>query len=480
MYFNANDQGDQIMKTLRLILSTSITICLIAFILSNCKKPERIIKISTLSVTAEDIGYHAVTIRGEIIDIGEEAIKDHGIEIRNTDQSGSEYTAISLGSTDMQKVFSVFFHDPEPSTKYQYRAFAENNSQKVYGESKTFTSLTLKLPELSTLHVRDIGINNAVSGGIISNDGGASITARGICWSTQENPTTDNEKAEDSTTGTGEFGSTLTQLENGTVYYARAYATNSVGTSYGKQVRFTTYYGTASDTDGNEYYTVTIGEQEWMAANLRTTKYADGSDIPTGLNDTEWENATSGAYSIQPHEEMENLNSDEEVLEAYGALYNAFAVQTGKLCPDGWRVATDEDWSQLKDHLINNYKEITEDNIGNYLKSRRQDDSPLEGYFNTSDHPRWNANDTEYGNDYFNFSALPGGGRNTPGVFWELGFNAYYRTSTKVSTQGGFWQYSIRYDNGKVLRHDTDLGAGSSIRCLRGESAVVTLPVLTT
>ena len=458
-------------------------VMIIAFLISvlfACEQfePERIIKVETDSIINVDHTY--CRAQGRIIDMGDKGIIQHGFCWSSTKNPTTGDNKNQLGAKTSKGSFSAHLTGLSDGTKYYVRAYAQNENNIVYGDQKSFTTLILVIPTVTTSPISSLTENSAESGGNITDDGGTPITARGLCWNTQEYPTTDNEIIEDSGTGTGEFISTLTQLENGTVYYARAYATNSVGTSYGNQVRFTTYYGTASDPDGNEYFTVKIGEQEWMASNLRTTKYADGSDILTGLNDTEWTNAVSGAYAIQPHEEMENLNSDEEVLEAYGALYNGLAVQTGKLCPDGWRVATDEDWSQLKDHLINNYEEITEDNIGNYLKSCRQVDSPLEGYFNTSDHPRWNADDKQYGNDYFNFSALPGGARNPAGVIGELGFNALYMTSTRLSSQGGFWLYNMKYHNGSLERHDEAIEAGMSIRCLKGESPVVTLPVLTT
>ncbi|MFP4488956.1 MAG: fibrobacter succinogenes major paralogous domain-containing protein, partial [Bacteroidales bacterium] len=451
-----------------------------AFLLSDCKKPERIIKISTLDVSAEDIGYHTVTIRGEIIDRGEESIKDHGIEIKKTDQPDIEYTALSLGQAGSEKVFTVFFHDVEPSTSYKYRAYAENNSQKVFGESKTFTSLSLQLPALSTKPVTDIGVNKAVSGGIITDNGGDMITARGICWSTQENPDIEtNTGFTEDGTGAGTFTSGITGLDPATTYYVRAYATNSVGTSYGNQVSFTTYYSTVSDMDENEYFTVKIGDQEWMAENLRTSKYSDGSDIPTGLNETEWTNANSAAFAIQPHEHMENLNSDEEVLEAYGALYNGYAVETGKLCPDGWHVPTDEDWSELFNYLVDNFEEITMDNVGNYLKSCRQVDSPFEGYCNTQDHPRWDPNEDHHGYNYYNYSALPGGSRYfEDGFFVALGSDANFWSSTKNGD--GLFNYNFSNGKGSVKQLSDDFGWGFSVRCLKGEAIQEGLPVLTT
>ncbi len=101
------------------------------------------------------------------------------------------------------------------------------------------TSTTLSAPGLSTTSVSSITTTGATTGGNISSDGGASVTARGVCYSTSANPTTSDNTTSDGS-GTGSFSSTLSNLTSGTTYYVRAYATNSVGTSYGSQVNFTT------------------------------------------------------------------------------------------------------------------------------------------------------------------------------------------------------------------------------------------------
>ncbi len=98
---------------------------------------------------------------------------------------------------------------------------------------------TTALPVLSTTPVADITSTTAISGGNISSDGNAAVTARGICWSSLSNPGISDSKTSDGT-GTGQFSSNVTGLTSGTLYYVRSYATNNVGTAYGDQVSFTT------------------------------------------------------------------------------------------------------------------------------------------------------------------------------------------------------------------------------------------------
>ncbi len=225
-----------------------------------------------------------------------------------------------------------------------------------------------------------------------------------------------------------------------------------------------------TDIDGNEYVTVIIGDQEWMAKNLRVTNYNNGDDILTGLDDTAWSTTTSGAYAIYPHGSIPGLNSDEEVLEAYGALYNWFAVNDERgLCPEGWSVPGDADWAALVSYVVaQGYpNEPTNPNgAGNALKSCRQTDSPLGGACNTPDHPRWQSYGTHYGFDEFGFSALPAGNRNSYGGYVNVGLFGFWWSSSEHSATHA-WGRSIFANYGNVNRDNGNKRAGFSLRCFR-------------
>jgi len=124
-------------------------------------------------------------------------------------------------------------------TTYYVRAYATNGLGTAYGNEISFTTSQPKIPTLTTTAISSITQTSAISGGSVSDDGGSTLTARGVCWSTSPNPTIADSKTINSI-GLGLFASSLTALTAGTTYYVRAYATNSQGTAYGNEISFTT------------------------------------------------------------------------------------------------------------------------------------------------------------------------------------------------------------------------------------------------
>jgi uncharacterized protein (TIGR02145 family) len=312
----------------------------------------------------------------------------------------------------------------------------------------------INIPSISTVEITGITQTTAVSGGNIIDDGGAGITARGVCWCLDPNPDIGDSKSEDGT-GDGSFTSNITGLDPNTTYHVRAYATNTAGTGYGSEMSFTTLeeLTEAVDADGNVYPTVTIGAQEWYAKNLRTTKYKDGTNIPTGHSNFEWTRLSTPAYAIYPHGSFSEFNSNAEVLNAYGALYNWYAVNTGNLCPTGWRVPDDEDWSALASYVGGASV------AGGKLKSTRT--SP-------ETHPRWDSPNTNAA-DVYGFSALPGGNRLfSSGVFRDAGGNGGWWSSSQESETNA-WSYYMYAYFGDVGRYDVSKNYGNSVRCMRNK-----------
>jgi len=232
--------------------------------------------------------------------------------------------------------------------------------------------------------------------------------------------------------------------------------------------------GTVSDIDGNVYNTIIIDDMEWMAENLRTTRYADGSDIPSNLNDDDWNATTEGAYAIYPAYLEDDIDTDEDMVDAYGKLYNWYALADEKeLCPTGWHVPSLEEWQDMVNYIVDNYA-FNENNVGNALKSCRQIDSPLGGDCDTEEHPRWEADNEQYGTDDFGFSALPGGRRAWTGPFGTLKTFARFWTSTSQweeddSVRAHYTLFHYMYgdvdgiEGYLIMRKQS----GLSVRCIR-------------
>jgi len=167
------------------------------------------------------------------------------------------------------------------TTTYYVRAYATNSIGTAYGNEISFTtSATIVLPTITTTALTSINSSSAVSGGNIISDGGATVTARGVCWSISTSPTTANTKTADGT-GLGTFNSNLIGLTENTVYYVRAYATNSAGTAYGNEINFTTLQAPQPGTvyiggSNNKFYALNAltGQIKWQYNGTSGFSYA--------------------------------------------------------------------------------------------------------------------------------------------------------------------------------------------------------------
>lgn len=298
---------------------------------------------------ATNITTTSAQLNGFVTEVAGHPILERGFLFADNDQliGATDYAAGSGGGS-----FHSMVSDLQMGTRYYYRAYAHTTLGTTFGDILYFDTQS-ELPEVHTLMVTDTGIHRANCGGNVTFDGGSAVTARGICWSTAQNPTLNDSHTDDGN-GLGVFTSHITGLTPDTTYYVRAYATNSVGTAYGDQRSFTTTspffcgFDTVTDYDGNVYHTVEIGQQCWLKENLRTTHYADGTDIlPGGATFS-----ATVAYRYAPNDNSSNV-------PFYGYLYNRAAVMRGAptsnanpsgvqgICPDGWHVPSGAEWMQL-------------------------------------------------------------------------------------------------------------------------------------
>jgi uncharacterized protein (TIGR02145 family) len=196
------------------------------------------------------------------------------------------------------------------------------------------------------------------------------------------------------------------------------------------------FFGTVADIEGQIYQTVLIGSQFWMAENLRTASYANGDPIANVTDNTAWAQLSTGAWC---HYENNTVND-----AIYGKLYNCYpTVDPRGLCPVGWHVPTDAEWTVLRDYLGG---ELV---AGGKMKSTTGWDAPNTGATNES-----------------GFSGLPGGGRYYDGAFNYIGDDGIWWSSTEYNTNDA-WSRLLTYNYGYVSRNLNFKVSGFSVRCLR-------------
>ena len=214
--------------------------------------------------------------------------------------------------------------------------------------------------------------------------------------------------------------------------------------------------GTVTDIDGNVYKTIRIGSQVWMTENLRVAKYNDGSIIDQITNSITWGRLTSGAWCWY----LNDGNND----EPYGKLYNWFAVNTGKLCPIGWKVPTNTEWTLLTNHLDpTEYDGFQGSVAGGSMKEVGTGlwRSPNSGATNSS-----------------GFTARPGGRREptqsseSPSLFEEIGRKGEWWSRTEAEGLFGdfrdAYNQDLDHDNDRIYRYSTrDKKYGLSVRCIK-------------
>jgi uncharacterized protein (TIGR02145 family) len=211
--------------------------------------------------------------------------------------------------------------------------------------------------------------------------------------------------------------------------------------------------GSATDYNGNSYKPVTLGTQTWFAENLKTTTYNDGTTIPNVTDGTAWAALTTGAQC-----DYDNTPAN---TTTYGKLYNWYAVNTGKLCPTGWHVPSDAEWTTLQTYLIANGYNYDGSTSGNYIAKSMASTTGWNSSTNTGA-----IGNTPSTNNTSGFTALPGGNRYFNGTFYDIGLNGSWWSSTEDDSSGADGR-SLGYDDDHLSSYYDYEVSGFSVRCLR-------------
>ena len=407
---------------------------------------------SVTTTAASAITSSSVVLAGNVTDDGGASVQERGIYWSPNPNPGPSGNKVVLGTGT--GTFETTLNSLQPNTSYYYKAYAVNSVGVSYGSETTFKTL-IAIPVVVTNGITDLAHQSLKSGGNVTDAGGGTVSARGVVWSLSPGATIAGNKTTDGN-GLGSFISTLSGLQPETRLYLRAYATNEAGTGYGEELTVKTKYpplifnsslsyGTVTDFDGNSYKTITIGSQTWMAENLKTTRYNDGTAIPLIENDQSWEAARTPAYSWYG-------NDPSTYKDVLGAFYNFYAVNTGKLCPTGWRVPTIPDYQAFVAIL-------PPTDPGIVLKETTNT------HWLTSPNPATNST---------GFTAVPAGYRvtSTGGISPTAWGEAYWWTSTPITDLGltspnrGYVYVLTRYNDGFGGQSDLQY-FGHSVRCIQ-------------
>ena len=380
-------------------------------------------------------------------------------------------------------IASIFWNTSEYDNNYAYMKFINYGTAYV-GEASYAKEYSLSLrcvrdgegggsetvPTVHTAAVSDITGMSATCGGNVTDDGGGIIIARGVCWNTSPNPTVSASHTTNGS-GTGSFISNLTGLTSNTTYYVRAYATNSLGTAYGEQRNFTTTSSgggeilpcpdatTVTDYDNNTYNTLQIGTQCWMKENLRTTHYANGVSIPLG-SDT----SNTTGYRYYP-------NNDQSNVAIYGYLYNWKALMGSSsssnatpsgvqgICPNGWHVPSDTEWTQLIDYVSSQSQYVCGGN-NTYIAKALASTTGWYSYPGTCV-----VGDDQSTNNATGFSALPAG-LFVSGLYTPLSLTAGFCSATEYDDNYVNCR-NITYGHAIVNHIAYTKSYGLSVRCVR-------------
>jgi uncharacterized protein (TIGR02145 family) len=322
------------------------------------------------------------------------------------------------------------------------------------------------IPSILTHPVSIIARTSAWLKGTILPGSADSVIEDGFCWSTETLPTlSDQHRITNHRDSNNDLVLYIHGLLSGTTYYVRTYAKTMNGTFYGNMVSFTTKpptgsinfnalltYGTVSDIDGNIYKTIQIEQQVWMAENLKTTRFNDGSSIPLVEDENSWDILQTPGYCWFENNEAVFRN-------IYGAYYNWYTVNTGLLCPTGWHIPNEEDWKVLKISL--GMTEEQADQILGVAGTTEGDKIREKGVLN------W-VEESREANNESGFTALPGGCRSVGSAdfLWE-GTDASWWSATSAGISVA-WSHGVGYNDSGIWRSDMYVKEyGQNIRCVK-------------
>jgi uncharacterized protein (TIGR02145 family) len=427
---------------------------LTCLLILSCKKestPGVLPTVETYDVS--DVGQSSAVSGGRVITEGSDKVNTRGIcWSKNNPPKISEFKKYNLELDDSS--FDCIMDHLSLATTYYVKAFAINSTGFGYGEVKSFKTPG-GVPSAETLTASNIGRNSAKLNGIaVANYYSSKVSFEWGLTTSYGNikgASAYSYNFQPANTDAYIFG-----LAQGSLYHYRIKAENDVGTTYGNDMTFTTNngpasvifnpeltYGSVTDIDGNIYKTIQIDNQTWMAENLRTTKFNNGSNIT--FTDVEEFN-----YDYAPRYGW--YNNDLSFKDVYGALYNWYTVdpairETKNICPAGWHVPDDTEWNHL----------------ASSLGGAKTAAIKLKEISTT----HWEIHETNTTNES-GFTALPGGMYNSSNdEFFNYRLMGFWWCTTIDKGLSLPYYYSLSNDSPEINKTLENKASGLSVRCVK-------------
>jgi uncharacterized protein (TIGR02145 family) len=454
------------MKTSRFVLL--ILFFLVSFY--SCQKIEKItgkVKIPTVTTSpVTEYDWEVAKANGIVVNDGGAPIQQRGIcvtldagvfaDIYNTPQTTtSRKWTVNCDSSGLGN-FSCKINIQWPGAAHSIlavhyiKAYAVNKAGVAYGEVVSFTpkskpptapAISLINYTTSTISIK-INIQNIVGTGI-------DVDETGLCWGIMPKPVfEDLHLKSDLVPSSGGllFTGNIQNLLPNTKYFIRGYLKNESGIAYSEEISITTWKGQVTDASNNIYQVITIGTQDWIASNLATLKFSDGTAIPVVTDNLQWPSLTTSA------------SCDYNGQSSNGKLYNYYsAVDSRKLCPTGWHVPADNEWKTLEMNLGMSQSQADATGSRGTDEGGKLKSTDIGTYWIYSNTGATNAS---------GFSAYGAGYRYDNGIFSSYGLSGNFWTSTE-SDAGNAWCRYLTNTSAQISRISLSKKFGMSVRCVK-------------
>jgi len=436
----------------------------------NCQPFEPVKQAALILEPIDSFTYTSCFAKAQIIDRGDKEIIKVGFCWSETSQPeiSDKYNSANLSSDDK---FSAEITGLQAGTDYYVAAYLQQADTVIYSyndekDPEHFTTRQYQVPTVGIDSIQKKWYDRAVVWGAVTDSGGRSVLKKGICWSRQPAPDINDSVAYG--IDSESFICQMKNLDENTKYFVRAFVTNEEDTYYSKKdsvfyTQPTTDSGTVRDINNIEYNTVKIGNQWWMAENMRVTKFPDNNNITAAQNSSDWSilEVADKAYCFY---DRSSANRD-----VYGALYTWAAAMNGYgsssanpsgvqgICPDGWHIPSDAEWKELEMFLG------MAESDANLVGLRETNKEGLKLKEKGTAH--WKGSNE--GTNSTGFTALPGGWRQDgTAAFGDLYYCAYFWSSTQTNSNEA-WVRKLQGNLATIERFELNKKSGLSVRCVK-------------